>query len=202
MKRFKIPLSRPDITQKDIHAVVEVLKTPNLSLGPKLSEFERRMADFTETKHAIAVNSGTSGLHLCVRALGIGEGDEVITTPFSFIASSNAILYERAKPVFVDIEPETLNIDVSRVEQKIGDATRAILPVHIFGHPCDMDPLIGIAAQYKLDVIEDACEAIGAEYNGERVGKFGNCAVFAFYPNKQMTTGEGGVVVTNDEKIA
>lgn len=202
MKRFKIPLSRPDITQKDIDAVVEVLKTPNLSLGPKLLEFERRMADFIETKHAIAVNSGTSGLHLCVRALGIGEGDEVITTPFSFIASANAILYERAKPVFVDIEPETLNIDVSRVERKIGDATRAILPVHIFGHPCDMDSLIGIAAQYKLDLIEDACEAIGAEYNGQRVGKFGNCAVFAFYPNKQMTTGEGGVVVTNDEKIA
>ena len=202
MKSLKIPLSRPDITQQDIESVVEVLNTPNLSLGPKLSEFERKLADFTGTKHAIAVSSGTSGLHVCVRALGIREGDEVITTPFSFVASANVMLYERAKPVFVDIDPETLNIDASRIEERIGDATQALLPVHIFGYPCDMDPLMEMAARHNLKVIEDACEAIGAEYNGQRVGTFGDCGVFAFYPNKQMTTGEGGVIVTDDEEIA
>jgi perosamine synthetase len=202
MKPFKIPLSRPDITQKDIDSVVEVLRTPNLSLGPKLSEFERKIAEFTGTQYAVAVSSGTSGLHLCVRALGIREGDEVITTPFSFVASANVMLYERAKPVFVDIDPETLNIDASLVEEKIGDATRALLPVHVFGYPCDMDLLVQIAARHNLKIIEDACEAIGAEYNGKRIGKFGDCGVFAFYPNKQMTTGEGGVIVTDNRKIA
>jgi perosamine synthetase len=202
MKPFKIPLSRPDITQNDIDAVVEVLNTPDLSLGPKLSEFERKMAEFTGTQYAVGVSSGTSGLHLCVRALGIREGDEVITTPFSFVASANVMLYERARPVFVDIDPETLNIDVSRVEEKLGGATRALLPVHIFGYPCDMDPLVEMAARRDLKIIEDACEAIGAEYNGQRVGKFGDCGVFAFYPNKQMTTGEGGMIVTDSRKIA
>ncbi len=202
MKSFKIPLSRPEVTQKDIDSVVEVLKTPHLSLGPRLLEFEREMAAFTGSKHAVAVNSGTSGLHLCVRALGIGEGKEVITTPFSFVASANAVLYERGKPVFVDINPETLNIDVSRVEERIGDATHAILPVHVFGNPCDMDPLVELAVRYRLKVIEDACEAIGAEYRGQRVGSFGDCGVFAFYPNKQMTTGEGGMIVTDNSDIA
>ncbi len=202
MKPFKIPLSRPDITQKDIDSVVEVLNTPNLSLGPKLSEFERKLAEFTGTQYAVAVSSGTTGLHLCVRALGIREGDEVITTPFSFVASANVMLYERAKPVFVDIDPETLNIDASRVEERIEDATRALLPVHVFGYPCDMDPLVEMAARHNLKIIEDACEAIGAEYNGQRVGKFGDCGVFAFYPNKQMTTGEGGAIVTDNREIA
>ncbi len=202
MKPFKIHLSRPDITQRDIESVNEVLRTPNLSLGPKVSEFERRIAAFTGTEYAIAINSGTSGLHLCVRALGIGEGDEVITTPFSFVASANVILYERGKPVFVDIDPETLNLDVSHVEEKIGGLARAILPVHIFGYPCDMDPLVEMASRHNLKVIEDACEAIGAEYKGRKVGKFGDCGVFAFYPNKQMTTGEGGVIVTDSRKIA
>jgi perosamine synthetase len=202
MKPVKIPLSRPDITQKDIDSVVEVLKTPNLSLGPKLSEFERKLAEFTGTQYAVAVSSGTTGLHLCVRALGIREGDEVITTPFSFVASANVLLYERAKPVFVDIDPETLNIDASRVEERIEDTTRALLPVHVFGYPCDMDPLVEMAARHNLKIIEDACEAIGAEYNGQRVGTFGDCGVFAFYPNKQMTTGEGGVIVTDNREIA
>ncbi len=202
MKPVEIPLSRPDITQKDIDAVVEVLRTPHLSLGPKLSEFERKMAEFTGTQYAVAVNSGTTGLHLCVRALGIREGDEVITTPFSFVASANVMLYERAKPVFVDIDPETLNIDISRIEERIGVATRALLPVHIFGYPCDMEPLVEIAARHHLKIIEDACEAIGAEYKGQKVGTFGDCGVFAFYPNKQMTTGEGGVIVTDNGKIA
>jgi perosamine synthetase len=202
VKPFKIPLARPDITQRDIDAVVEVLRTPHLSLGPTLSEFERKVAEFMDTKYAIAVNSGTSGLHLCVRAVGIREGDEVITTPFSFVASANVMLYERAKPVFVDIDPETLNIDTSGVEERIGDATRALLPVHIFGYPCDMEPLVEIAARHHLKIIEDACESIGAEYNGQKVGKFGDCGVFAFYPNKQMTTGEGGMIVTDNGEIA
>ena len=202
MKAFKIPLARPDITQKDIDAVVKVLRTPHLSLGPKLSEFEGKIAEFTGTQYAVAVNSGTSGLHLCVRSLGIQEGDEVITTPFSFVASANVMLYERAQPVFVDIDPETLNIDVSRVEERVGDATRALLPVHVFGYPCDMEPLVEIAVRHHLKIIEDACEAIGAEYNGQKVGTFGDCGVFAFYPNKQMTTGEGGAIVTDDAKIA
>jgi len=202
MKAFKIPLARPDITQKDIDAVVKVLRTPHLSLGPKLSEFEGKIAEFTGTQYAVAVNSGTSGLHLCVRSLGIQEGDEVITTPFSFVASANVMLYERAQPVFVDIDPETLNIDISRVEERVGDATRALLPVHVFGYPCDMEPLVEIAARHHLKIIEDACEAIGAEYNGQKVGTFGDCGVFAFYPNKQMTTGEGGAIVTDDAKIA
>lgn len=202
MKAFKIPLARPDITQKDIDAVVEVLRTPHLSLGPKLSEFERKIAEFTGIQYAVAVNSGTSGLHLCVRALGIREGDEVITTPFSFVASANVMLYERAKPVFVDIDPETLNLDISRVEERVGYATRALLPVHVFGYPCDMEPLVEIAARHHLKIIEDACEAVGAEYNGQKVGTFGDCGVFAFYPNKQMTTGEGGAIVTDSGEIA
>jgi perosamine synthetase len=202
MKPFRIPLSRPDITERDIESVVGVLRTPHLSLGPKLSEFEKKLAEFTGTQYAIAINSGTSGLHLCVRALGIREGDEVITTPFSFVASANAILYERAKPVFVDIDPETLNLDVSRVEEKISTMTRAILPVHVFGYPCDMGPLMEISGRHNLKVVEDACEAIGAEYHGQRVGTFGDCGVFAFYPNKQLTTGEGGVVVTDNKEIA
>jgi perosamine synthetase len=153
MKPVKIPLSRPDITQKDIDSVVEVLNTPNLSLGPKLSEFERKLAEFTGTQYAVAVSSGTTGLHLCVRALGIREGDEVITTPFSFVASANVMLYERAKPVFVDIDPETLNIDASRVEERIEDTTRALLPVHVFGYPCDMDPLVEMAARHNRTAV-------------------------------------------------
>lgn len=199
---MKIPLSNPDIRQEDINAVVEVLKTPNLSLGPKLLEFEERFAAYVGSKYAVAVNSGTSGLHLCVKALGINEGDEVITTPFSFIASANSILFERAKPVFVDISEETLNIDEKKIEEKITKKTKAILPVHVFGYPCDMEKINKIAQKYNLAIIEDACEAIGAEVNGQKVGTFGHCAVFAFYPNKQMTTGEGGMIVTNDENIA
>ena len=197
-----IPLSNPDITKKEIDAVVSVLKTPNLSLGPKLPEFEEKFADYIGTKHAVAVNSGTSGLHLCVRALDIGEGDEVITTPFSFIASSNCILFEKARPVFVDIREDTLNIDEDEIEKKITPRTKAILPVHVFGYPCDMGKINRIAKKHKLAVIEDACEAIGAEINRKKAGTFGNAAVFAFYPNKQMTTGEGGMIVTDNVKIA
>jgi len=197
-----IPLSSPDITELEISYVTGVLKTPHLSLGPKLAEFEDRMAEFTGVKYAVAVNSGTSALHLIVRALGIKDGDEVITTPFSFIASANCVLFERAKPVFVDIDPTTLNIDVNRIEERITDKTRAILAVDVFGYPAEWDRLEQIAREYRLELIEDSCEALGAEYKGRKAGAFGEAAAFAFYPNKQMTTGEGGIVVTDNGEIA
>jgi len=197
-----IPLSSPDITELEIKYVTEVLKTPNLSLGPKLAEFEAKMAQFVGRKYAIAVNSGTSGLHLIIRALGVGDGDEVITTPFSFIASANCLLFERAKPVFVDIEPLTFNIDVSLIEQKITPQTKAILAVDIFGYPAEWGKLEELGQKYNLKLIEDSCEALGAEYRGKRAGTFGDVAVFSFYPNKQITTGEGGIIVTDDEEIA
>lgn len=199
---MKIYLSRPDIRQKEIKSVIKVLKTPDLSLGPKLPEFEKKFADYLGSKYAVGVNSGTSGLHLCIRALDIGEGDEVITSPFSFIASANCILFERAKPVFVDINHRTLNIDPKRIESKITKKTKAILVVHIFGYPCQMSEILKIAKKNNLRVIEDACEAIGAEFQGRKVGTFGDCATFAFYPNKQMTTAEGGIIVTDNQKIA
>jgi len=229
---MKIPLSKPDITEKERNFVFEVLNTPNLSLGPRLEEFENKFADYIGCKFAIAVNSGTSGLHLCVRALGIKEEDLVITTPFSFISSANCMLFERAKPVFVDIDEETLNIDVNlmadmvRGLKKKGSELKAILPVHVFGMPCEMDEITEIAKRYELRIIEDACEAVGAEYllkksvikgnnstvinikatetlneTWKKVGTFGDCGVFAFYPNKQITTGEGGMIVTDDENI-
>ena len=194
----EIKLSGPDITQKEKDLIGQVLDTPDLSMGPMLEKFEESMARFIGTNYAAGVSSGTAGLHLCMIAAGIGEGDEVITTPFSFIASANCILYERAKPVFVDIEQGTLNIDVSGIEEKIPPQTKAILPVHAFGQPCRMDELLVVAQKHKLLVIEDACEAIGAEFKGKKAGSFGDAAVFAFYPNKQMTTGEGGIIVTSN----
>ncbi len=199
---MKIPLSSPDITQKEIDAVVEVLKTPMLSIGPRVEEFERQFAEFIGVKHAMAVNSGTSALHLCVRALDLKDGDEVITTPFSFVASSNCLLFERARPVFVDIREDTLNLDEEQIEAKITPKTKAILPVHVFGRPANMTAINALAKKHNLCVLEDSCEAIGATLGGQKVGTFGDCAVFAFYPNKQMTTGEGGMVVTNDDRIA
>ena len=197
-----IPLSNPDITHKEIEVINRVLATPFLSIGPEIKKFEEMVANYIGVKYAVAVNSGTSGLHLCVRSLGIKDGDEVITTPFSFIASSNCILFERAKPIFVDIDEKTLNIDVSKIEEKITSRTKAILPVHVFGQPCEMDKIMEIAKKYNLAIIEDACEAIGAEYKGRKAGTFGDAGVFAFYPNKQITTAEGGMIVTNNEKIA
>ncbi|NLO88840.1 MAG: DegT/DnrJ/EryC1/StrS family aminotransferase [Clostridia bacterium] len=199
---MQIPLSRPDITQKEIDLVNEVLNSSYLALGPKIKEFEEAFAGYVGRKFAVAVNSGTSGLHLLVRALGIGEGDEVITTPFSFIASSNCLLFERARPIFVDIDPLTLNMNVDLTEEKITEKTKAILAVDVFGHPVEMDKIEDLAAKYNLYVIEDACEAIGAKYKGRMAGSLGDGAVFAFYPNKQITTGEGGVIVTDNEEIA
>ena len=198
---YKIPLSKPDITNKEIKAVEGVLKTSRLSLGEKYIEFEKVLAKFAGVKYAIVVNSGTSGLHLIIRALGIGRGDEVITTPFSFIASSNCILYEGAKPVFCDIDEKTFNIDVLKIEEKITEKTKAILAADIFSQPADWDELKKIAKKHKLFLIEDSAEALGSEQNGKKCGSFGDAGIFAFYPNKQITTGEGGVALTNNKKI-
>jgi len=199
---MKIPLSAPDISETEINAVVEVLRSPRLSLGPKLEEFERDVAEFAGAKHAVAVNSGTSGLHLCVRSLGLKSGDEVITTPFSFIASANVLLYEKAVPVFVDIDSKTLNIDAGKIEAAITSKTKAIMVVHVFGRPSPMREIRQIADRYNLKIIEDACEAIGAEYENRPVGNLGDAGVFAFYPNKQITTGEGGIIVTDNDFLA
>jgi len=195
--RMEVPMSRPDIGEREIEAVTQVLRTPYLSIGPMLERFEEAMAQFVGARHAVGVSSGTAGLHLCVVAAGIGSGDEVITTPFSFVASANCVLYERGRPVFVDIEPDALNIDPQRIEGAITPRTRAILPVHAFGQPADMDAILAIARRHNLWVLEDACEATGAEYKGRKAGVLGDAAVFAFYPNKQITTAEGGMIVTN-----
>jgi perosamine synthetase len=199
---LRIPLSSPDVTDQDRTAVLDVLNSTALSLGPKVPAFEQAVTRVTNSRHAIAVNSGTSGLHLCVKAAGIADGDEVITSPFSFVASANCILFERGKPVFVDIDPRTYNIDPSRIEEAITPRTKAILPVHVFGRPCALSEIGHIAGKHGLTIIEDACEAIGAHYRGIPVGKFGQTGVFAFYPNKQLTTGEGGVIVTDDDQVA
>jgi len=216
---MNIPLSAPDIGDREVDYVKRVLKSGQLSLGPCLEEFEKQFASYIGTRFAVAVNSGTSALHLCVRALGIGPEDEVITTSFSFVASVNCLLYEGALPALVDIDPHTLNLSpkavrrflVERctpstsgppVDRETGRVIKAILPVHIFGLPCQMDELMSIAREYNLLVLEDACEAIGAIFKGQSVGTFGSAAVFAFYPNKQMTTGEGGMIATNDPRIA
>ena len=199
---MKIPLSSPDITESEIEAVTAVLRTPRLSLGPQLEAFEHAFANFIDTPHAVAVSSGTAGLHLCVRALGIGEGDEVIVPSFTFIAAANAIRYERATPVFADIDADSLNLSPAAVEHAITPKTRAIVVVHTFGRPAEIAAILDIARRHKLAVIEDACEAIGAEYEGHKVGSFGDAAVFAFYPNKQITTGEGGMVITRSPELA
>jgi len=197
----KVPIARPDITDKEVEAVVDVIKSDILSIGPKIQEFEENVCDYVGVKNAVAVNSGTSALHLLVRALGFEEGDEVITTPFSFIASSNCLLFEKVKPVFVDIEPETMGMDLDKVEEKITEKTKGILTVDVFGQPFDIERTIEIAEKHNLKVIDDACEAIGAEWKGKKVGTFTH-STFAFYPNKQMTTAEGGMIVTNDDEVA
>jgi perosamine synthetase len=197
----EIPLSRPDISEADIQAVVDVLRTPFLSLGPKLPEFEAAFGAYVGARFATATSSGTAALHLAVKALGIGRGDEVITTPFSFVASANCVLFEDAVPVFVDIERTSFNLDAALIERQITARTKAILPVHVFGRPANIDAILDIARQHNLRVIEDACEAVGARWRGQRVGSLGDAGAFAFYPNKQMTTGEGGMLVTNDPAL-
>lgn len=202
MTTIEIPLSAPDITEAEIEAVVSVLRSSRLSLGPKLEEFERAVAEHVGAAHAVGVSSGTAGLHLALIALGIGAGDEVIVPSFTFIAVANAVRYVGATPIFADIDGESLNLDPARVEAAITPRTRALIAVHTFGRPAAMAALLDIARRYGLKVIEDACEALGAEIGSQRVGTFGDAGVFAFYPNKQITTGEGGMVVTRDADVA
>ena len=196
-----ISLACPDITQAERDAVAAVMETSQLSLGPQLAAFDRLFADYVGTRHAAAVNSGTSALHLCLKALGVGPGDEVITTPFSFIASANAILFDGGVPVFVDIDPDTWNIDPARIADATTPRTKASLPVDVFGQTADMDPIRAVARDRKLAVLEDSCEALGATYQGRQAGSLGDVGVFGFYPNKQITTGEGGMIVTDDGLI-
>ncbi len=226
-----IPMSSPDLTDYEIEAVNDVLRTARLSIGPQLEGFEQAMALYVGAAHAVGVNSGTSGLHLAVIAAGVddrghadreGRPDLVITTPFSFVASANCVLYQRAVPIFVDVDRATGNIDPDLVAEAAHDLTagasaaqrwlppamrdwqsglgilQAILPVHAFGQPADMDPILEAGARHQIAIIEDACEALGAEYRGRKAGTLGDAAVFAFYPNKQVTTGEGGMIVTGD----
>jgi perosamine synthetase len=182
--------------------VNEVLRAERLSLGPRIPAFEQAICDFVGCKYAAAVSSGTAALHIAMIAAGIGPGDEVITTSFSFIASSNSILYVGAKPVFVDIDPETWQIDPAKIEAAITPRTKAILPVHVFGQPAQITPILEIAKKHNLAVIEDSCEALGAEIEGKKAGTLALCGAFAFYPNKQITTGEGGILVTNNPEVA
>jgi perosamine synthetase len=194
-----IPLARPVLGREEEQAVLEVLRSGQLSLGPRLEDFERRFAARLGVAHASAVSSGTAGLHLALRAVGVGEGDEVVTSPFSFVASANAALYERARPVFADIDPVTLNLDPAAAEAALGERTRALLPVHIFGYPAAMPAFELLAARHDLAIVEDACEALGAVHaDGRAVGGRGHPAVFGFYANKQLTTGEGGMVTLED----
>ncbi len=197
-----VPLSSQDITDREIQAVLSVLHSSRLSIGPRIEAFEQALAARVGRKHGIGVNSGTSGLHLCVRALGIADGDEVITSPFSFVATTNCLLFERAKPVFVDIDPGSYNMDPAAVEAAITPRTKAILPVEVFGNTEHFDAYEKIARKHNLKMIEDCCEALGGMLNGRPAGSFGQCGVFAFYPNKQITTGEGGMIVTDDDTLA
>jgi dTDP-4-amino-4,6-dideoxygalactose transaminase len=221
-KKYLVPMSSPDINEDDQQAVLETLQTDYLSIGPRIQAFEESFRDFTGSEFAIGVQSGTAGLHLCIRAAGISEGDLVITTPFSFVSSANVILFEHAVPVFVDIDPRTGNINPRQVEQAAADITshdpdkknkwlprnyekqagslKAILPVDVFGQPADYDSLQETAGNYGLSLIEDSCEALGAEYKSKKAGRFGDFGVFAFYPNKQITTGEGGMVITDNRR--
>lgn len=220
---YRVPMSSPDLSDLERDAVVEVLRTPRLSMGPRERDFEDAVRGYVGAEHAIAVSSGTAGLHLCVCAAGISDGDWVITTPFSFVASTNVLLYERAVPIFVDVDRLTGNMNPDLVAQAVDDLyqggraakrwlprkgihgkgkLKAILAVDVFGQPADYDALTAIAQSRELTLIEDSCEALGSTYKDRMAGTFGAAAVFAFYPNKQITTGEGGVVVTDREDWA
>ncbi|HKD82598.1 MAG TPA: DegT/DnrJ/EryC1/StrS family aminotransferase [Candidatus Angelobacter sp.] len=199
---MRIPLAAPDISEDDVRAVCDVMRTLRLSQGPQLLRFEQSVARYTGSPHAVAVSSGTAGLHLSLQALKIGEGQEVIVPSFAFIAVANAVRYQGAVPVFADIDPETLNLDPVKVEAAISSRTAAIIVVHTFGVPADMGSLTEVARRHDLWLIEDACEAIGAEYDSRKVGSLGDVGLFAFYPNKQITTGEGGIIVTSDDALS
>lgn len=202
MADIKVPIAKPIIGEEEIENVVEVLKSGMIAQGPKVMEFEEKFANWIGAKYGIATNSGTSALHVALLACGIGEGDEVITTPFTFIASGNAIVYTGATPVFADIDLDTYTIDPDKIEDLITDKTKAILPVQLYGQAADMDKIREIAEKHDLKIIEDAAQAHGAEYNGEKVGTLGDMACFSFYPTKNMTTSEGGMITTNDEELA
>jgi perosamine synthetase len=196
----EIPLSAPWIEEREEELVLDVLRSGRLSLGPATERFERVLAERIGSPHVAAVSSGTAGLHLAVRLAGFGPGDEVVTTPFSFVASANCILYEGATPVFADVDPRTLNLDTAAVEAAITEKTRGILVVDIFGYPAELEDLAALAERHGLALVEDACQALGAEYRGRPIGSLGHPTVFAFYPNKQMTTGEGGAVAVASEE--
>jgi len=197
-----IPLARPVLGEAEERAVLNVLRSGQLSLGPRVPEFERAFAGRVGARWGSAVSSGTAGLHLALRAVGVEDGDEVLTSPFSFVASANAAVYERAKPVFADIDPVTLNLDPEAAAAAVTERTKALLPVHIFGYPADMGAFEGIADRHGLGIVEDACEALGAVYgDGVAVGGRGHPAVFGFYANKQLTTGEGGMVTLGAESM-
>lgn len=198
-----IPVCEPLLTGKEVEYVSDCLKTNWISsVGKYVGEFERKFAEYCDCKYGICTTSGTTALHLALAALDIGKGDEIIVPAFTMVAPVFAVVYTGAKPVLVDSEPETWNIDVTKIEERITPRTKAIIPVHIYGHPCDMDPIMGLAEKYKLYVIEDAAEAHGAEYKGRKAGGMGHINCFSFYANKIITTGEGGMVVTNDDKVA
>jgi perosamine synthetase len=198
----KIEMACADIDDKDIAGVIEVLKSGRLALGAKNTEFEQLVCNKFNIKHAITVSSGTCALHLIIKSLGIGPGDEVLVPSFTFVSSANAILFEGATPVFIDIDPETYCLDVMDARKKITSKTKAIMVVDVFGHPADWTGINKLSKEFNLKVIDDCCEAIGSKYEGQWLGNFGDAGAFAFYPNKQMTTGEGGMIVTNDDKIA
>ena len=202
MADIKVSIASPVIEEEEINAVIDVMKSGMIAQGPKVIEFEEEFAKYVGAKYGIATNSGTSALHVAILAAGIGEGDEVITTPFTFAATGNSILYTGARPVFVDIDPETFTIDPSKIEEAITDKTKAIMPVQLYGQSADMDAIMKIAKEHDLIVIEDAAQAHGAEYNGVKVGNLGDMACFSFYPTKNMTTSEGGMITTNNEKFA
>jgi dTDP-4-amino-4,6-dideoxygalactose transaminase len=195
----RIALSAPWIDERDEELVLETLRSGWLSLGPTGPRFEELLADAVGAKYCAGVSSGTAALHLGMRLVGVGPGDEVITTPYSFVASANCAIYEGATPVFADIDPHTLNLDPAAVEAAVTERTKAIVAVDIFGYPCELDPLLEICERHGLALVEDACEALGARYKGRPLGSHGHPATFAFYPNKQMTTGEGGAITTDDE---
>jgi perosamine synthetase len=196
----EIPLSRPFLDEREEELVLEVLRSGRLSLGPAIDRFEDLFAERVGAPYAAAVSSGTAGLHLLCHAAGIGPGDEVITSPYTFVASANCFIFEGAKPVFADVDPATLNLDPAAVEAAITDRTKAVVAVDIFGYPCELDELRAICDRRGLTLLDDACQAIGAEYRGRPAGAQGASAVFAFYPNKQIATGEGGVVTTHSEE--
>lgn len=196
-----INISRPQIGEDEKKAVLDVLDSGHLAQGPRVQAFEESFAKWTDTQYAVATSSGTTALHVALLSHGIGPGDEVITTPFSFIASANSILYTGARPVFVDIEPDFFMIDPTKLEKAITSKTKAIVPVHLFGQISDMDPIVNIAKKHNLAIIEDACQSHGAKYKGKKVGNWGT-ACYSFYPTKNMTTIEGGMITTNDPQVA